>query len=555
MIALTAYPKFNFIVTFMKKKFFILPLLLVSPLLFAQQSWDEELLITPEKSNFIKTSTYDEVMSFLYALEKKSDKLHVFSMGKSKEGKDIPVAILSKEKITTAAEAHASGKLVVYMQGNIHAGEVEGKEVVMMLMRDILLGNKQDLLDNQIILFAPIYNTDSNDKMEKGRRPSQEDSPLEVGLRENSQGLDLNRDGMKMEALETQALFSKVLLPWDPQVFVDLHTTNGTWHAYSLTWAPGYLSSGHPATYEFVNNKMLPQITSIAKESYNLNLGPYGDFYLREGWPPKNFYTYNHHPRYLVNQFGLRNRMSILSEAFAHERFYQRIHSTYSFATEILKYTNAHSKEVTGINNRAEKETLEAVVAGAGKTKKGVRFKMVPLKNLDNFLSYDYIQRNKPDGTKDFIRTGKISQFNDVTYHAKFEATIESTVPSGYIIPAAFSNLAQNLIQHGVKVDTLTKSQSYKGEVFQIEKFEKAKQSFQGHAMAQVDGNFIAGTRKFKKGDYVVDMAQPLANLIFYLLEPQSDDGFLTWNFLDEYIEKNKTENQPLEYPVFKYIK
>lgn len=519
----------------------------------AQQSWPEDLITTPEKTNYVKTSTHAEVMAFIKAIQGKSENAAVFSMGTSKEGKEIPVVILSSDKIKTAAEAKASGKPVIYIQGNIHAGEVEGKEVLLMLTREILLGDKKHLLNNQIILFAPIYNTDSNDKMEKGRRPSQEDSPLEVGLRENSQGLDLNRDGMKMEAIETQALFKSVLLPWDPQVFVDLHTTNGTWHAYSLTWAPGYLSSGHSATYDFVNNKMLPDITSTIKSKYDLNLGPFGDYYVREGWPPKNFYTYNHHPRYLVNQFGLRNRMSILSEAFAHERFYQRIHSTYRFVSEILEYTNAHAKEIVEINQRAEAETIASIQGEMG-TKKGVRFKMVPLKKLDGFITYDYIQKQKEDGTVENVRTGKIAKYNDVTYHARFEPTIESTVPSGYIIPARFANLAENLRQHGVNVETLGKSITITGEVFMIEKFEKAKQAFQGHAMAQADGKFVTVKRKFNKGDFRVDLAQPLANLIFYLLEPQSDDGLLTWNFLDEYIEKNKVENQPVEYPVFKYV-
>jgi hypothetical protein len=538
----------------LRKAIFILSLIIVSKISIAQQVWDEELLITPEKSNFIKTSTYSDVISFLTAIQTKSELVHVFSMGKSLEGKDIPVAILSKDKIKTAAEARASGKQVIYIQGNIHAGEVEGKEVIMMLMRDILLGDKMNLLDNQIILFAPIYNTDSNDKMEKGRRPSQEDSPLEVGLRENSQGFDLNRDGMKMEALETQAIFSSVLLPWDPQVFVDLHTTNGTWHAYSLTWAPSYLSSGHPATYEFVNNTMLPAITQSIKEKHNLDLGPFGDYSLREGWPPKNFYTYNHHPRYLVNQFGLRNRMAILSEAFAHERFYDRIFSTYSFVSEILTYTNSHSEEIIKINKQAETETIASMLQ-AGINKKGVRFKMVPLKKLDGFISYDFIQKKKSDGKSEYVRTGKISKFEDVTYYARFEATIESVVPTAYIIPAAFSKLAENLIQHGVNVEKLTKSQSLKGEVFQIEKFTTAPQAFQGHAMVDVEGKFVKATRSFKKGDYRIEMSQSLANLIFYLLEPQSDDGLVTWNFLDDYIQKNKKDNQPIEYPVFKYIK
>lgn len=522
----------------------------VSP--FAQTSWLEDLLITPEKSNFVKTSTYAEVVAFLAAIQTQSDLVHVFSMGKSQEGKDIPVAILSKDKVKTAAEARATGKPVIYIQGNIHAGEVEGKEVLMMLMREILLGDKAHLLENQIILFAPIYNTDSNDKMEKGRRPSQEDSPLEVGLRENSQGLDLNRDGMKMEALETRALFSEVILPWDPQVFVDLHTTNGTWHAYSLTWAPGYLSSGHAATYEFVNNKMLPEITNSVKAKYDLNFGPFGDYYLREGWPPKNFYTYNHHPRYLVNQFGLRNRMSILSEAFAHERFYQRIHSTYRFVSEILAYTNSHATEIIETNKRADAETV-ASLQKAG-LKKGVRFKMVPLQTLEDFFSYEYIQKKKEDGTVEHVRTGKVSTFKNVTYHARFEPTIESVVPTSYILPAQFVALAENLKMHGIAVETLTKSITAQGEVFQIEKFDKARQAFQGHALAQAEGKFVPATRRFKKGDFKVTVAQPLGNLIFYLLEPQSDDGLLTWNFFDDYLEKRKTENLPVEYPVFKVI-
>lgn len=520
----------------------------------AQQSWPEDLIIAPEKTNYVKTSTHAEVMAFIKAIQSKSENVFVFNMGISKEGREIPVVVLSKDKIKTPAEASASGKPVVYIQGNIHAGEVEGKEVLMMLMREILLGDKIHLLDNQIILFAPIYNTDSNDKMEKGRRPSQEDSPLEVGLRENSQGLDLNRDGMKMEAIETQALFASVLLPWDPHVFVDLHTTNGTWHAYSLTWAPGYQSSGHSATYNFVNNKILPEITSTVKSKYDLNFGPFGDYYLREGWPPKNFYTYNHHPRYLINQFGLRNRLSILSEAFAHERFYQRIHSTYRFVSEILEYTNKHASDIIIVNKTAEAETIAEMKAGAGSLKKGVRFKMAPLKKLDNFVTYDYIQKQKADGTTENVRTGKVAQYKDVTYHARFEPTLEATVPSGYIIPARFSKLADNLRLHGIKVETLTKSTTLKGEVFQIEKFEKAKQAFQGHAMAQADGKFVSATKKFSKDDFKVEIAQPLANLIFYLLEPQSDDGLLTWNFLDDYIETSKVENKPVEYPVFKYI-
>jgi NAD(P)H-flavin reductase len=518
----------------------------------AQQSWPEELVLTPEKSNFVKTSTYAEVMQFVSAIAKKSDNASVISIGKSPEGKDIPVVVLANPAIKTAAEAKASGKPVIYIQGNIHAGEVEGKEAVMMLMRDILLGEKKYWLQNQIILLAPIYNTDSNDKMEKGRRPSQEDSPLEIGIRENSQGLDLNRDGVKMEAPETQGLITNIITKWDPQLFVDLHTTNGTWHAYSLTWAPSYHSAGEFGTYDFTNNVMLKQITKTAEEKYKLLLGPYGDYDVQENWPPKNFYTYNHHPRYLVNQFGLRNRMAILSEAFSHERFYQRIYSTHTFVTEILEFTHRNAAKIVATNKQAEEDAIKNVRNNAGKIKKGVRFKMVPLETFENFRTYDYVRETSAVGQGKFYRSGKVVSYDSVTYHAKFVAEVESTLPSGYVIPAEFSSIAEHLQKHGVVVQQLTKGQSFQGEVFMISALERSKRKFEGHFMAVAKGDFTASSRKFKKGDYVIDLAQPLANFIFYLLEPQSDDGLVNWNFFDAYLEKQGIASKPVEYPVFK---
>jgi hypothetical protein len=531
----------------------VLLLVLVASHAFAQTKWPESLIITPEKSNFVKTSTYAEVVGFLDEIKKLSGDVHLTSMGKSLEGKDIPVAILARPKVQSAEEGKASGKLVVYVQGNIHAGEVEGKEVVMMLMRDILLGDKKHLLDNQIILFAPIYNTDSNDKMEAGRRPSQEDSPLEVGIRENSQGLDLNRDGVKMEALETNGLFQNVIIPWDPHLFVDLHTTNGTWHAWNLTWAPSYHYAGEKAVYDFTRNQLLKPITQKVKEKYDLNFGPFGDYDVRQGWPPKNFYTYNHHPRYLVNQFGLRNRMAILSEAFAHERFYDRINATYYFVLEILEHTRAQAPALMAAIRQSEEATRQLVLTQAGKVKKGVRYKMVPLEQLNDFRTYDFIPYTKPDGTPGFYRTGKIVQFNNIDYHAKFDAEVEATLPRGYVIPAAFAHVAENLRKHGVSVTTLTKNQTFTGEVFTVERLDKAQRKFEGHLMARANGKYAAAKMKFGKGDFLVDLAQPLGNLAFYLLEPESDDGLVTWNFFDDYFEKQGIGNKPVAYPVFKY--
>jgi hypothetical protein len=528
--------------------------LLLQMMVSAQQVWTSDLILTPEKSNFEKTSTYADVMQFIQTIKEKSPYIQVSSIGTSTLGKDIPMVILARPAIHNPAEARASGKPVVYIQGNIHGGEVEGKEASMMLMRDILLGKKSYLLDHQIIIMVPIYNTDGNDKMAKGLRPSQENSPLETGERENGQGLDLNRDGIKMETPETRGLIQNVVTAWDPQMSVDLHTTNGTWHAYSLTWAPSYLYAGEPGTYHFTNDVMLPAISKDMKNKFGMFIGPYGDYSTREGWPLKNFYTYNHHPRYIVNQFGLRNRMAILSEAFAHERFYQRIYSSYRFVEEILGYCNSHAKEIVQINHAAETAAIQNVLKNAGRIKKGVRYKMVPSpKKLNGFRTYDYLAFSKPDGTKTWVKTGNVVTYDSVTYYGTFKDTVSSLLPRGYLIPAAQAAIAEKLMAQGVKVDTFTQSGTMKVDAFIVDKYNRSPRKFEGHFMASAEGKFQLGGTKFQPGDFIVDMAQPLANLIFYMLEPQSDDGLLTWNFFDTYFDKNGVNTQPVEYPVYKF--
>jgi hypothetical protein len=535
----------------MKKLLLITFLSILSTSIYAQ--WPTELITTPEKTNYQETSTYADVINFIKALQPKTDLMHLEYMGKSLEGKDIPLVVMADPKVSTPEEAEQSGKPVMYIQGNIHSGEVEGKEILQILMREILLGDKKYLLENQIIVFAPIYNTDSNDKMDVQVRRSQEGSPQKTGIRANSQGWDLNRDGMKMEALETNAMIQNVILKWDPEIFVDLHTTNGTWHGYSLTWAPSYHSAGERAPYDLTWNEMLPQVTQKVKEEYDVYLGPYGGYSLRQGWPPKALYTYNHHPRYLVNQMGLRNKIGILSEAFAHERLYQRMNSTKAFVTEILEYTNENGKRIAQINDNATQSAIQNVLDNSGKKKKGVRFQMVPLEDTFTLRTYNYISYVTAEGDTSYIRSGEIIEVPDVQNYSKFEATVESTIPRGYIIPKEMKVIADHLKKQGVIVSEIESRKEFKGEVFEISKFEKSQRQFEGHNMAMVEGEFKESTKTANEGDFLVDMAQPLTNLIFYMLEPQSDDGLVTWNFFDEYFEKNEVNEKNVIYPVFKY--
>jgi len=541
--------------------------LLFTSVVFAQ--WPEQLITKPEKTQYTETSLYADVMDFIKALDERSELIHVTSMGKSPEGRDIPLLVLADPVISDPREAVDSGKPVIYVQGNIHSGEVEGKEALQILMREILLGNKRHLLDNQILLFAPIYNTDSNDKLGVQTRRSQEGSPRETGVRANSEGWDLNRDGIKMEAAETKALFANVINAWDPKVLVDLHTTNGTWHGYSLTWAPSYHYAGEKGPYDFTWDVLLPEVTKNVLDKHDIHLGPYGYHNLREGWPVTAIYTYNHHPRYLVNQMGLRNRIGILSEAFAHERLYQRMNATLAFVTEILEFTRTHSTEIMEITRQADQKAMRLVSEYAGKVKKGVRFQKSYLEDVENYRSYEYIPYVDGDGDKNYlsaddvgyqrsdenvklVRGTRIVTLDGVKNYSAFTPTTESTLPLGYVIPSEFEEIVDHLEKHGAMVTQLERAESFSGEIFEVDSMRFRQRSFEGHQLATAYGQFRRVNRTFNTGDYLIELEQPLANLIFYMLEPQSDDGLVTWNFFDDQLQ-GAGDGNTVEYPVFKY--
>ena len=220
----------------MNRTLLVVGLLVLTNGAFAAENevvFTEAMMTIAERTNFERTSTLEEVVGVLDALDAQTDLMHRETLLLTVQGREVPLVVLADPPISTPEQAFQSGKLVVYIQANIHGGEVEGKEASLIAMRDILYGDKQHLLENQILIFVPVYNADGNDTMDVNTRPNQELSPAVTGIRA-ANGYDLNRDGMIVEALETKALYDNVINRWDPDLLVDLHTTNGTWHGYSL---------------------------------------------------------------------------------------------------------------------------------------------------------------------------------------------------------------------------------------------------------------------------------------------------------------------------------
>ncbi len=529
-------------------------LLVCLPVLKAQKiGYPDELLTRAEKSLYQETSLSEDVSSFIRVLTESCSFASSETIGTTKEGRPLEIVIFSEPMLTNAQEAKETGKPVIYIQGNIHAGEVEGKETLLKIMRDIAFGTRKDLIKNQTVIFCPNYNPDGNNRLGNTRR-SQEGSPLLTGERASGEGYDLNREGMKAEALELKALLEKVIIPWDPVLFVDLHTDNGSWHGYAVSYAPAYLSAGDPEPTRYTSEELFPVVSKKVNDRSGIPVFWHGYLRMREG-QQSTFTAYSHLPRYMVNYMGLRNRMAILSETFAHDRFEKRVLSNYLLVTSILEYTNEHGQEMLDLVMKADEETINQIKHNAGTFEKGVRYERSPVGDTIDML----IRETRPVGPATTGRrqrvegTGKVSWISNVLHLKDFSPTISSKVPRGYVYPAELTEVTRKLKQHGIKLVELNKKMKLEGDKFHISEFKQSeRESYGGHKTVKLEGEFKSGKSTFPKGSIYVDMAQPLAWLAFYLLEPQADDGLVFWNYFDEYLIENKVEKGSLAFPVLK---
>lgn len=474
-------------------------------------------LTTAEKSNYDATSTYTDVVEYLQKLESLGAPGKLRWIGESTEGRKIPLFIVSNPPVENAQEARKQGKLIIYIQGNIHAGEVEGKEAALIMLRRIAQEkDKNGWLKKMVLLVNPIYNSDGNEKWGpvERNRPEQ-DGPKQVGVRPNGQGFDLNRDSIKAESPEMRAALDHIFKPWDPDAVIDLHTTNGTRHGFDLTYSPPLDPNTDPAILTYSRDRLLPDVRKESVSKFGKDLFDYGN--ARTGAMPR-WDTFEPYGRYVTNYAGLCNRIGVLSEAATYIPFKDRIDSTDRFVTSVLDHFGRNRAEI--IKMRASFKLPKEL---------GVRFEpesrgeeAVPIEKLNDS------ERRPISGRP------KMLDFIKMPVYDRFKPIKKSKVPAAYLVPASEIQTVRLLTRHGIKVEKVTKEQNLKVETFAISKFTIAPRPFQGHRLIQLDGTFRTEGATSKPGDFLVPTNQRLGLLVFTLLEPEGLDGAAAWGFLGE---------------------
>lgn len=486
----------------------------------------EELRTVAESSEFTRTATHEQVVTLCRRLADASPRVTLSTMGASEQGRDIPLLIVADPPVATPEEARKSGKLVVFLFGNIHAGEVCGKEALPMLVRELALADDAPLLDDLVLLVAPIYNPDGNELFAPDNRPGQV-GPDEMGARENARGLDLNRDYVKLESAETRALV-KLLNRWDPAVTVDTHTTNGSHHRYLITYQGPKHPAGDAEVIAFTRDTLLPAIDGRFEDATDWHAFFYGNFEDEH----TTWTTYPAEPRYGAAYRGLRGRISILSEAYSYAPYRDRVLGTLAFCRAVLEESAARSGEIRTLLKGADTRTIDAGREPGDDDRVALRVEARPFPEkvvVLGFEEYDDEGARTQWSGDEAPRDYEVELVND------FHATHSVGRAFAYVYPASLAGVTENLQRHGVEVQELREDAEFDAEVYRIDSFARAPDPFEKHAMVtDVVAAAVPRTVRGVPGMCVVRTDQKLGALAGYLLEPEAADGLVAWNFFDD---------------------
>jgi len=515
------------------------------------ESSEQKPLTIAESSNFTATSRYADVIGFIRELQQLNSMIRVETLCISPEGREVPLLILGNPVPSSPLDLKYDKRAVVYIQANIHAGEVEGKEAALMVARDIILKEKPPYLDKLVILIAPIFNADGNEKISTSNRRNQVGPKKGVGVRYNGQNLDLNRDGMKLESPEVQGLVRNVLMRWDPVLLIDCHTTNGSFHKEPVTYIWPLNPNGDVSIIHYMREKMMPSINKNLREKYNTLSVPYGNFMdfrnPEKGWRPSG-----PQPRYITNYIGLRNRLAILNENYSYADYKTRVLGCYNFLLSILDYCHINKDEILQLVKKADQKTIQRGLNPSEADSFALTYDLQPLKEPVKILGWE-MDITPREGDRPRVKKTEREKTYTVPYFCDFIPKKSIRLPYAYFIPLAEPKIVKKLLQHGITVEKLTEPITLEVESFKLKEIKSAERLYQGHHMNSVTGEYALEKREFPRGTLIIRTAQPLGNVAAYLLEPESDDGLVVWNFFDRYLVP-QWRREPQTCPVYKLL-
>lgn len=517
----------------MKKILSLFITIIIGGSLHSQDDWS----VTFERSNGLRTATYDEVMDFSRRLAESSSLVNLEIIGVSAAGYQVPMLIINKDGLSTPEEVRAAGDIVMLVEGGIHPGEAEGTDAILMLMRDIAITKqKEALLENITFLFVPVFNVDGLNRMGPYNRINQ-NGPEEMGWRTNSLNLNLNRDFLKADAPEMHA-WLRMFNTWLPDFFIDCHASDGADYQYVLTYVMETFGNMDPMLTRWQEKEYLPWVQAHMDESGHL-MFPYVSFRrwhdprsgLRSGVAP---------PRLSQGYTAIQNRPGFLIETHMLKPHKDRTEATYALIDLSAQYLNKNT------------DKLKLMIRMADETTAGESFRDRPFpvswKRDDSDSVMVSFKGVEYDIVKSDLTGGDWHQYypdRPVTYELPWfkKSYPEQLVdlPEAYIIPPQWYEVIYRLAIHGVEVDYLMDDAYIWVEQYRFENPRWSRNPYEGRSMMN-NIEYVASrdTVLYPKGSALVDMNQRTARVIAHILEPQAPDSYVRWGFFNTIFEQKE---------------
>ncbi|MCX6269742.1 MAG: M14 family metallopeptidase [Bacteroidetes bacterium] len=518
----------------MKENRFILVLLLMLfPFIYcsAQQTTMETFY---EKSGFRETPRYDKTIRFCKQLAQASPWVHYTRFGTSLQGRDLPLVIVDKRGNFDPQAVHNSNNAVVLIQACIHAGEPDGKDAGLMLIRDIVISKKyENLLDNVTLLFIPILNVDGHERFGPGNRINQ-NGPAEAGWRTNALNLNLNRDYLKAETPEIKSWLS-LYQEWLPDFFIDCHVTDGADFQYVITYGMETCGDMDPALTRWQSDEFLRTVDIKMKES---------------GYPIISYVSFRnwHDPRSGLESWAtppmlsqgycmVQNRPSLLIESHMLKDYKTRVTATYEMLRHSLEVLNRDYRKVIDMVRESDKFT----VGELRKTPFPIQYEMSEKDSvMIDFLGFEYTsEKSALSGGQWFKYTNKPAVFR-IPYFNKVFPSITAMLPEAYLIPPEWKEVIDKLSVHGIQYFTTKKETRLKVSSYRFREVTFKPIPYEGRQIASFKCDTILEEVTWPVGTIVVDMNQRSAKVIAYLLEPMASTSLAYWGFFNTIFEQKE---------------
>lgn len=489
-----------------------------------------------EKFQYLATPRYDETIKFCKRLDQGSPLLKYSTFGKSPQGRDLPLLIADRNGNFTPEAVRKSGNVVLLVEASIHAGECDGKDAGLMLLRDIAFNKKYSkLLDHVTILFIPILNTDGHERFGSYNRINQ-NGPEEMGWRTTAQNLNLNRDFMKADAPEMKA-WLKLYNAWLPEFFVDCHVTDGADFQYTMTYALETMGNMEKNLTDWTKNVCRNYLVSEMKTS-GFPIFPYVEF--RNWHDPRSGLTVSPAPPMLSQGYtAVQNRPGLLIETHMLKPYKARVTSTYTMLLHTLELLNTEYKTLQTLVKKADEFTASELFR---KEPFAVSYSESFTDSTKiEFLGYDYtIDTSNLTGGLWFKYDNQKPTIWQLTIFPNCIADKFIGVPEAYLIPVQCTSIIDGLKLHGVKMKPLLHETTCKVRSSRFSNVHWQQRPFEGHHKLTYDLTDTIELRNFPAGTMVVDMNQRTARVIAHLLEPASPDSYAAWGFFDAYMEQKE---------------